>query len=900
MASSQREESRAVPPAMHHAIVCVDVEAFGDRRRTNLDQLAVRRGLYRALREAFDGSGVPWATCYYEDRGDGAFVLVPPEVPKSWLTAKLPQTLVTALHEHNDAHRAEAQIRLRLAIHAGEIHRDDYGVAGTALNFTFRLLGAEALREALSRSPGVAAVITSEWFFEEVVRHDPANHPHRYGRVEISVKETKTAAWIFVPEGPVPGNTVDAQADGETQIPWFGRMVAALPKQVPPAPTRFAGRTVELEALTRLVAESADVGSPAIVLIEGTAGVGKTAFAIHWAHQVSDRFPDGQLYVNLRGFDPTGTPMTPTEAIRGFLDALDVPDDRIPVSVTAQAAMYRSLLSGRRMLVLLDNAHNTDQVRSLLANFPGCVVVTSRNQLTGLITAEGAHSFPLGLLTLAEADQLLAKRIGAERVSAEPRAVEEIISSCAQLPLTLSIAAARATTHPWFSLSSIAAELRDARARGELDAFDGGELGTDTRAVFSWSYKQLDADIARLFRQLALHPGADITVPAAASVAGVTVDRVRRALGSLARCHLIDEPSPGRYTLHDLLRVYAKELSNVHDLPQDRRNAICRLLDYYLHTAEKANLQLYPGTRPISITAPCHGTAKQEIPDPAAAWAWFEAEVQVLPAIIQLAATTDCGAHAWQLSCMLAEYFQRSGHWQDWAATHQIGLGAAERSGDHYGQARIHQGIGRVSWRLGRYEEARSHLKKALGMFTELNVHASEVVSTHLALSTAFERQASNEDALLHAKEALALSVAADDRLWQARALNRVGWYHALLGHPDQALTECQQALTEIRELDDRNGEARTLDSVGYAYHLLGDPERASTYLDQSLVLHRELNDRHGEATVLTHIGDIHQAVGDPPAAHAAWQDALQILTEIAHPDAAEVRTRLGDIPAEA
>jgi hypothetical protein len=877
---------------MHCAIVCVDVEAFGNWSRTNLDQIAVRSGLYRALQDAFDLSGVPWIQCYHEDRGDGAFVLVPPDVPKNRLIAGLPQALVEALKEHNQAHRPEARIRLRMAIHAGEVHRDDHGAAGTALNHTFRLLGAEALREALSLSSAVVAMIASQWFFEEVVRHDPANHPDRYRRVSISVKETDTAAWIFVPSAPDPGHEALGTAYTHDQAPWSTAKAFALPRQLPPAPAQFTGRAAALTALTRLMDESSVTGlMPMIAVIEGTAGIGKTALAVRWAHQEANRFPDGQLYLNLRGFHPTGRPVAPPEAIRGFLDAFGVPDERIPVSATGQGSLYRSIIASRRMLILLDNARDTEQVRPLLPSFPGCVLVTSRSQLTGLITAEGARPLPLGLLTIEEARQLLANRLGAERVSAEPGPVEEIISSCARLPLTLSIAAARAATHPGFALSTIATELRD--AQGGLDVFEGGELDTDARAVFSWSYKQLDNDSARLFRQLALHPGPDITVPAAASLAGVSPKKVRRTMDVLARCHLIDESSPGRFTFHDLLRAYGSELAHTHDAQDERAAAIGRMLDHYLHTASNANVQLYPRTEPVPVSPPSHGTTIQEIVDPRAGWTWFEVELPVLLAIVQLAATTGHGAHAWQLPCMLVEYFRRSGHWESWAAIHRTGLAAAERSGDRYGQARMHQGIGRVAWRLGRYEEAHFHLQQALDMFAEIDSRVAEIVGTHLALSTTFEHLNANADALIHAEEALALSRAADDRLWQARALNRVGWYHALLGRPDQALTECQEALAEIHDLGDRSGEARTLDSVAYAYHLLGDHEQAIAYFVQSLALRHELSDRHGEATVLTHLGDTYKAAGNLPAAHTAWNRAVMILTEIAHPDVADVDARL-------
>jgi tetratricopeptide (TPR) repeat protein len=461
----------------------------------------------------------------------------------------------------------------------------------------------------------------------------------------------------------------------------------------------------------------------------------------------------------------------------------------------------------------------------------------------------------------------------------------------------LSITAARAATHPGFPLSTIAAELRDARDR--LDAFDGGELGTDARAVFSWSYEQLGAPAAALFRLLALHPGPEITVSAAASLAAISPKQVLRTLRALARCHLIDEPRPDRFAMHDLLRIYAMELAYAYESDQVRRAAVGRLLDHYLHTALAVGLRLDPRADPIALPPPSPGTEVENVADHPAAWAWFEAELPVLLAIIQLAVSVG-GAHAWQLPWMLVEYLRRSGRWQDWAATHRTGLVVAEASGDQYGQARCQQGIGRACWRLGLYDEAQLYLQRALDMFGQLDGSIGEVAGTHLALSTALENLGSADEALQHAEQARAFAEAAGDELWRARALNRIGWYHSLLGQAALGLEECRQALTDIREFGDLGGEARTLDSIGYAHHLLGEHQQAAAFFEESLALRHGLCDRYGEATVLTHIGDAHHVTGDLSAASAAWQAAALILAELSHPDTAKVTARLDQIPLPA
>src|SRR5262249_40894759 len=452
-----------------------------------------------------------------------------------------------------------------------------------------------------------------------------------------------------------------------------------VPRQLPKAPVAFTGRVRELdrlnEALTAVLdpAEPADerVGVVVISAIAGTAGVGKTALAVHWAHQVADRFPDGQLYVNLRGFDQVGAVMGYAEAGRGFRDALGVPVAGIPVGVDAQAALYRSVLAGRRMLVVLDNARDPGQVRPLLPAAPGCLVlVTSRNQLCGLVAADGARLLTLDLLTRAEARTLLARRLGPDRTAAEPDAVEEIITRCARLPLALAVVAARAATHPRFPLHALTADLRGVHDR--LDALDGGDLATDVRAVFSWSYQALGGGAARLFRLLGLHPGPDISTPApvtpppaAASLAARPAPGARALLAELARANLVVEHAPGRHTSHDLLRVYASQLAQTIDSDGERRAATGRMLDHYLHTAYAADRMLYPARDPIMLAPLRPGVTPEQPADHQQALAWFTAEHPALLAAVEYAGATGWDTHTWQLAWTLWTFLHWQGHWHD-------------------------------------------------------------------------------------------------------------------------------------------------------------------------------------------------------------------------------------------
>jgi tetratricopeptide (TPR) repeat protein/transcriptional regulator with XRE-family HTH domain len=606
---------------------------------------------------------------------------------------------------------------------------------------------------------------------------------------------------------------------------------AVAPAQLPLAVAGFAGRTAQLDALdaaASVVVRSRPV-TVVISAVSGTAGVGKTALAIHWAHRVRDRFPDGQLYVNLRGFDPGGAVMVPAEAVRLFLDALGVPTERIPADLDAQAGLYRSLLAGRRVLVVLDNARDGEQVRPLLPGAPGCVVVvTSRSDLSGLVAGAGAHPLTLDLLTGPESWQLLAARLGQERLAAEPEAVEEVVTSCARLPLALAIVAARAAAHPDFPLAALAAELRDPGRR--LDGFADAGPGSDLRAVFSWSYRALSPDAARLFRLLGTHPGPDISAAAAASLAGLPPAQVRPLLAELTGAHLIAEHLPHRYTFHDLLRAYAAEQAHASDGADDCREAVHRLLDHYVHSAYGADRLLDPMRDPIVLVEPRPGVTSERLTDGGDARAWFSAELAVLLAAIDRAVGTGFHAHAWQLAWSLVSFLDWQGHWRDYVATQRAALAAAERLGDPAAQALSHRQLARAYGFLRRHDEAEVELHHALELYRRLDDGVSQG-HTHLNFSWLREQQRRG-DALEHARLALDLYVAAGYRRGQAMALTAIGWDKMNGGAHREALAACEQALPIFQELGDGATEAATWDTLGYVRHHLGHHEEAAACFD--------------------------------------------------------------------
>jgi tetratricopeptide (TPR) repeat protein len=780
------------------------------------------------------------------------------------------------------------EVDLALGRHADVVSDLRALVAVHPLRERLRGLLMLALYRCGRQADALAAYQDTRRYLDEELGVEPSADLQRLHRQMLAADPALAAPGTpDTAAGPTAADT----APGDT-VPQAGR--PPTPAQLPPGVGHFTGRDAELERLRALLDESGP--APAIAVIAGTAGVGKTALAVHWAQEIRDRFPDGQLYVNLRGFDPSGTAMNPAEAIRGFLDAYGVPPQQVPVSLAAQAALYRSLVAGRRVLIVLDNAADAEQVRPLLPGASGCLVlVTSRNQLSGLVAAEGAVPVAVGLPSDEESRRLLARRLGPARAAAEPEAVDRIVSLCARLPLALTIVAARAATHPDFPLDALAGELRE--ARGRLDAFDGEDRATDVRAVFSWSYQRLTEPASRLFRLLGLHPGPDIAAPAAASLAGVPLPEVRPSLTELARAHLVTERVPGRFAFHDLLRAYAAEQALAVDPEPDRGAAGHRVVNHYLHTAAAADRLLNPYRDRITIAARLPGVTVIELADAPAALAWFTAEHPVLLAVVQQAAGAGHDESVWQLAWVLATYLDRRGHFRDHVASQRAALAAARRLPERRGEAYAHRGLARALTWLGGYDEAYEHYERAMRLFDELNDPLGQA-HTSRNVAWALDRQGRHADALAQAERALRLFDAAGDRAGRATALNAVGWFHAHLGDHERAATCCEEALAGCQELGDREGEAAAWDSLGYVYHQLGQRDRATACYRRAVDLHRALGDRYYEAYTLLRLGDTHRALGDRTAAQGAWRDALSILEEFG-PSAAEgLRGRLDSLTA--
>jgi DNA-binding SARP family transcriptional activator len=688
------------------------------------------------------------------------------------------------------------------------------------------------------------------------------------------------------------------QADQDPRDRGPGRArapVTLLPRQLPSAVRHFTGRDAELKALWE-VADQAGQRPGAVVIsaIGGMAGVGKTALAVHWAQQAAGRFPDGQLFADLRGAGPAADPAEPTQVIGWFLGSLSVPAAQVPADPQAQAALLRTVLADKRMLIVLDNARDADQVRPLLPGSPGCLVlVTSRARLIGLAAADGATVLDLDVLDTREAHELLARRLGRVRLDADQATAGELVELCGRLPLALSIIAARAAARPGFALAALAAELRDEADR--LDALDTGEPASSIRQVFSWSYRQLTTPAARMFRLLGVHPGPDISAPAAASLAGVSPVAARRARHELAACHLLTEPSPGRYALHDLLRAYAAELAVATDSEPNRRAALGRVFDHYLHVARTADLLLNPARTPITIAPPRPGVTPEHLGERAQAMAWFDAEHRVLLTTVALTAEQGFDAHAWQLPWAMTSFLDWQGRWQDLATTQRTALEAAGRLRDDAGQAIAHRLLAVACVRLDDHDQACAHLTDCIRLHRQLGDRDGEA-RAYQALGIDMAAQGRVADALRHSERALALFRTTGNRTGQAGSLNNVGYYHAKLGDYERARAFCRQSLAMHQELADRYNEAHIWDSVGYAEHKLGQFAEAVTCYRNARRLFREFADRYFEATIGVHLGDVQQAAGDLSGARTDWQQALRIFEDLGSPEADEVRAKLRDL----
>ncbi|MBE1493251.1 tetratricopeptide (TPR) repeat protein [Amycolatopsis lexingtonensis] len=685
----------------------------------------------------------------------------------------------------------------------------------------------------------------------------------------------------YIVTGTTAGHVLQtAEVHGDVHL--HAEPPRCVPRQLPGTVRHFVGRRGQLAALTAHVEQAAASPDPvAISTIEGMAGIGKSALAIHWAWQHTNRFPDGQLYVNLRGFSPAAA-MQPGEALWGFLHALGAPHDTPSLDLDAQAALYRSMLAGRRMLIVLDNARDSDQVQHLLPGNGACyVIVTSRQRLTGLVAQAGARAIRMDGLDTGECAALLGALVGDGRVAAEPGATGELVEQCARMPLALTILGARLADRPDLAFRMLAQRLRDAR----LDTMDSGEPGVNISTVFSWSYDALSPAAATLFRLLSLHPGPDFSAAAATSIAARDADRL---LDELTRVHLLETRPGDRYGFHDLTRLYARRRAH-EDPPPEQDAAILRMLDHYLHTGAAADAHLGSPWEPVALEAPQPGTRPEAIADADQAAAWFAADHAVLVTLIEDTAWSS--SHTWRLARCLVTHLDRHGHWRDFVSTQRAALEAVRQVAGPTERAYAHRLLARALIRRDEFAEARGHLDRALELFQD---DIAGQAHTNYALGYLDVCTGDTARALEHTRHAFALARASGAGVWEAKALNNIGWCLLGAGHHAQALPYSRQALALFRRLDaDPDGQAHTLGCLGSAYLGAGDPRRALACYLEALHIREQHRNHYTQATTLRHIATVHHVTGDGDAERSALRHALAILDRLGHAEAAAVREQL-------
>ncbi len=651
------------------------------------------------------------------------------------------------------------------------------------------------------------------------------------------------------------------------------------PQQLPPSTRHFVGRAKELASLLAATSQPRPDAAP-VCVVDGPAGVGKTTIAIHFGHLVEQHYPDGQLYADLRGFGPS-PPADPAETLLDFLVAIGIPVAAIPPTLAARSALYRSAIAGKRMLIVVDNAATSAQVRPLLPPTTGCsLLVTSRNRLDSLVARDGAARVELAVLEPMGATELLAARIGPSRVAAEQDAVHALVELCAGLPLALCVVAARAADRPSDPLAALVDELRDDDDR--LDYLSSREDDLDLRTVFRWSYDALEPATARLFRLLGLHYGPDIGLAACAALAG-TAEPPRRALQELLSANLLTERPRGRFRMHELLLAFARRLPAGSDHKDDPAEVLRRVLDHYLEAAEAVYARIQPDdvekradVRPASMSY-------------AAAMAWFSAEHEVLLAQVQIAAERGFDFQAWRLAWACVVFLRRSGRHSARVAVMRTALSAAERAGDRAAAATSRRMLADALARSRDGRDVRPLLAAALADFEDLE-DDSGALCAHLSLVRALGAGVDEDAALEHAEAALRIAESMADPAALADALAATAGQLAWAGRTSIALDRCAQALEMYTTTGNTEGQASVLKIVGDIELRSDRPRRAITALERSLALDRALGDRYWAAYALHRLAKAHLALGDQHTADRLRAEGAAMLTAIGHPDAALFR----------
>jgi tetratricopeptide (TPR) repeat protein len=844
--------------ALHRAILIVDVEKFGDPARNDDHQLAVRAAMYKALKQSFAKAHIRWRRCVVEDRGDGAFVLIPQAVPKSRLVTRLPARLADSLERHNASCPAPEQIRLRMALHAGEVHQDARGFAGTSINRAFRLIEAPELKKALRDGPGAVALIVSDWFYDDVVRHYAEAEPSSFRQVHVAVKETQMEAWVRVVwSRQVQAQDTGAQDTGQPSpvVPSSSVPSPAVRYSLPPDTAAFTGRDEELIRIRT----AAEAGGAGVVVIDGMPGVGKTALATHVAHLLRDRFPDRQLFIDLHAHTPGHDPVPPSASLARLLLAVGFDVRSLPEDLEDRTGLWRDRMTGQRVLLVLDNAASSEQVIPLLPGGDGSlVVVTSRRRLADLPGA--IVPVPTEVLPQGPALEMFI-RLAPRAATAPAETITELVRLAGYLPLAISLLARVYVRHPSWEPADMIRETEASllTLTAEKDS---------VAAAFEMSYRYLNAGQQQFFCCLSLHPGATIDAYAAAALAGISLSDAARHLDALHEEALLSEVSHRRYGMHDLIRRYARDRAATD--PAARRDlGLERELDYYQYTAATAEIRLarQARTQPAASAVGVRPAAAPDIPDRDRALWWARTERANLISCLDYASRTGQQARVVAFTAALAGLLRQDGPWTEAINRHAAAVRAARRLGDRLALANALDDLGIVQRLIGDYR-----------------------------------------DAVWSQDEALRIYRAVGDRLGQANALGHLGMVRSLTDDYPGATQALREALDLFRDLGDHEGQAETLLHLGAVLRLTRDHRGAIRAGEEALGIYRDLGNRQGQANALIYLGPARRRSGDYPGAARAQEEALRIHRDLGHRQGqanalcylGAVRRETGDYPGAA
>lgn len=653
------------------------------------------------------------------------------------------------------------------------------------------------------------------------------------------------------------------------------------PRQLPPAPTHFTGRVAALAKLDILLGdeELRRTSNVAVSVIAGTAGIGKTSLAVTWAHRVQDQFPDGQLYINLRGYDPS-PPLSTDRVLETFLRALGQAAERIPPDTGAMAALYRSILAGRRILVVLDNAATPDQVRPLLPSDPGCaVLVTSRSRLSGLVARDGAHRLSLDLLAPSEAIELLRDVVGSDRTEGQSHAISQIARQCSYLPLALRVAAERVAARPQWAWGDLVRQLTAEHRRLDTLAADDDEA-TAVRTVFSWSYNALGTGAARLFCLLGLHPGADISIDAAAALADSGPEETRQLLNTLVAVHLLTENDRDRFHFHDLLRSYAAEKAVISESRDQCVAAVQRLFEWYLHTTHAALFAFYPQHPVIPIAPRSLECNPLNFENREQARTWFAAEHVNLMAIVRHAPTVGQHIVGWQLPNALDCYLADGYHMKDRLTVHRLGLAAAEHLGDRMGQIWACLCLGETYQETRRFNESIAYLNRALDISLEIGYEFGEGCALGDLAST-YNALGRHQESAELSRQALQIYQALHHRRNEANSLVKLGNALRGMGQINESRPLLQRAFDIFGEIGASGAQAWTCRSLARVDRDQGKHSEAVGHLQWAAAHYREAQGYHSYAETLKELGELLSDIDRLDEARVAWHQALAIMAEL-------------------